>query len=164
MSDQAASLRQWAAKRSEGDAANQAIAQPASTETNQANVEQVVVLGLPALTQENALDAVNVFHRWAAHGKKWVGDAERWRVIPVASDYPDLAKLVDTYPRWALWVDNDLDSFKRAYDALKTIQAIGGPKRIIALHPPMASRRGLLGNIQHVAQAYFGIDVLVFSG
>lgn len=163
MSDQAASLRQWAAKRNEGEPANEIISQPVSAETAQKNVEQVVVLGLPKLDQTQAAKAANVFHRWAEHGKKWVGDAERWRVIPVSADYPELAKLVSTYPRWAVWVEDDLDSFMRVYRALKTIHSVGGPKRIIALHPPMA-RQGLLANIQYVARHYFNIDVLVFSG
>ena len=163
MSDQAASLRQWAAKRNEGEPANEMISQPASTVAPQKNVEQVVVLGLPKLDEAYAAKAANVFHRWAEHGKKWVGDAQRWRVIPVSADYPDLAKLVSTYPRWAVWVDDDLDSFMRVYRALKTIQSVNGPKQIIALHPPMA-RAGLLSNVQYVARHYFNIDVLVFSG
>src|SRR5690554_160118 len=163
MSDQAASLRQWAAKRSEGEPANEVISQPVSVEQPESNVEQVVVLGLPKLDQENALRAASVFQRWAEGGKKWVGEASRWRVIPVAADYPELEKLVGAYPRWAIWVDEDLDSFMRVYQALKRIHAVQGPTRIIALHPPMA-RRGLLANIQQVAQHYFNIDVLVFSG
>lgn len=164
MSDQAASLRQWAAKRNDGDTVTETVTQSASADQQQADVEQVVVLGLSTLTQAQALQAVNVFHRWAEQGKKWVGDPARWRVIPVASDYPNLDKLVSTYPRWAVWIDDDINSFKRAYEALKTIKQAGGPKRVIALHPPMASRKGLLNNIQHVARAYLDIDVLVFSG
>ncbi|RUO60056.1 hypothetical protein [Pseudidiomarina marina] len=163
MSDQAASLRQWAAKRNGDDQANEAVSEKVSATKAADNLEQVVVLGLPKLNEEYALKAASVFHRWAEDGMKWVGAAERWRVIPVSLEYPEFDKLVANYPRWAIWVEGDLDSFQRAYRALKRIHEVNGPRRIIALHPPMA-RKGLLANIQQVARQYFNIDVLVFSG
>ncbi len=153
MSDQAASLRQWAADNPSGESVEE-VATDAT--------KQVVVLGLPAGSDACALAAAKVFHRWSAAGRKWVGDASEWRVIPVATDYPELASLVSKYPRWALWVGDDINSFYRAYQALKAIQQVGGPKRLIALHAPISSRRGLLGNLQHVARKYFDIELLVF--
>lgn len=155
MTDQAAGLRQWAAKSKSVEST------PLQVDSE---LEHVVVLGLPALDKTQTLRAVEVFQRWAEQGKKWVGDSNRWRIIPVASDYPDLAELVKPYPRWALWIDQDLDSFQRAYEALKAVHRAQGPKRMIALNPPLQSRRGLLSHVQQVAKAYFDIDLLVFSG
>ena len=155
MTDQAAGLRQWAAKSKSVEST--------SLQVN-SELEHVVVLGLPVLDKTQATRAVEVFQRWAEQGKKWVGDPNHWRIIPVASDYPDLNELAQTYPRWALWIDQDLDSFQRAYEALKAAHHAQGPKQMIALYPPMQSRRGLLSHVQQVAKSYFDIDLLVFSG
>lgn len=163
MSDQAASLRQWAAKRDGDDSAAEACSEVVSAENASRNLEQVVVLGLPKFSDGYALKAAAVFQRWEEQGMKWVGSADRWRVIPVSLEYPDFDKLVGNYPRWAVWVEDDLDSFARVYRVLKRIHEVDGPRRIVALHPPMA-RQGLLANIQMVARQYFNIDVLVFSG
>lgn len=163
MSDQAASLRQWAAKRDGDDSAVETTSEAVSATTGSHRLEQVVVLGLPKLNEGYARKAATVFQRWADQGMKWVGSADRWRVIPVSLEYPEFDKLVASYPRWAVWVEDDLDSFARVYRVLKRIHEVDGPQRIVALHPPMA-RQGLLANIQMVARQYFNIDVLVFSG
>ncbi|MRJ42125.1 MULTISPECIES: hypothetical protein [Idiomarina] len=165
MSDQAASLRQWAAQRQDqSQDQQQAVSEQVSpSNESQFNGQQVVVLGLPSLHEQHALAALEVFQRWAAAGKKWVGDASQWRVIPVASDYPEMTRLVGTYQRWALWVNDDLDSFARAYRALKAMHQAGAPKQILALHQASLARRGLLANLQDVAKRYFNIELLVLS-
>ncbi|RUO42128.1 hypothetical protein CWE22_08270 [Pseudidiomarina aestuarii] len=149
MTDQAAGLRQWAQERDDGSAL---LTEP----------EDLVVIGLPQLGPGQLQRVEGVLERWQQVGKRWVGDASRWRIIPVATDYPQLDKVVQSYPRLGLWIDTDLDSFYRAYQALRALSAAGvRNQRVLAVHPAMASRRGLLSNVQHIAQTYFDIELLI---
>ncbi|MDX1705738.1 hypothetical protein [Pseudidiomarina sp.] len=157
MSDQAAGLRQWAAKRTDGSD---------STEHDKPRVlagKCVVVLGLPGSEQPQTELASQVFKRWAEGGKKWVGDPASWQMIPASPDHDNLADLAQRHQRWAVWIADDINGFYRAYQALKAI-GTAGPRRVIALHPPIASRQGLLSNLQQVARSYLGIELLLFKG
>lgn len=142
MADQAAGLRQWASENG--------------------TKEPVVVLGIPD-NADAGKQAGAVFERWAEQGKSWVGDPQRWQIIKVAPSYEKPERLIQQYRRWALWVDTDLDAFYNAYQALKALHQWQGPKQILALHPAMGSRKGLLTNLQQVAREYFDIQLLVFS-
>lgn len=157
MSDQAAGLRQWAAKRSD-DSDSAEHNKPASSDA-----KCVVVLGLPGNEQPQTELASQVFGRWAEAGKQWVGDPASWQMIAASPEYDNLADLAQAHDRWAIWIADDINGFYRAYQALKAIGA-AGPRRVIALHPPIASRQGLLGNLQQVARNYLGIELLLFKG
>ncbi|RUO71404.1 hypothetical protein [Pseudidiomarina salinarum] len=154
MSDQAAGLREWAAKRTDNVEGEQL---PATTS------KSVVVLGLPGAAQPQTELASQVFVRWAEAGKKWVGDPASWHIIAASPDYDNLSELAQIHARWAIWIADDINGFYRAYEALKAVAA-AGPRRVIALHPPIASRQGLLGNLQQVARNYLGIDLILFKG
>lgn len=151
MSDQADGLRQWAAKRTDSEQ------QPT------ASSKSVVVLGLPGNVEPQTELASQVFERWADAGKQWVGDPASWHIIAASPDYDDLSELAQAHARWAIWIADDINGFYRAYQALKAIAA-AGPRRVIALHPPIASRQGLLGNLQQVARSYLGIELILFKG
>lgn len=149
MTDQAAGLRQWAQERDDGSAL-------------QSDPEDVVVIGLPKLGPSQLERVEAVFGRWQQAGKRWVGEPSRWHIIPVATDYPQLEVVLAKHSRVALWIDSDLDSFYRAYQALRSLSEAGMQnQRVLAMHPPMISQRGLLSNVQYIAKSYFAIDLLI---
>lgn len=123
----------------------------------------LMVLGLPGTAARHTAKVAELLESWAQEGRDWVGDPRRWHIValPVTSDH--LPLLAAQQPRWALWIDDDLEAFRRGYRLLQRIAEQGGPARLIAVHPPGVGRRGLLNNLQYVAQAYFGIELLVLA-
>jgi len=144
MADQADGLRRWAQTRPVP-----ALEGPT-----------LLVVGLPG---DSAAPAVECLCQWAARGRRWVGDPHAWRVVPLAADSPHLPVLAGRQPRWALWVDTGPDGFRRGYGLLGQLYRGGGPRRLLALHPPGLSRAGLLGNLRGAAARCFGIDLLLLA-
>lgn len=107
--------------------------------------------------------AGEVLEAWARAGSRWVGDPARWRVVAVDAASPHLAPLCAQQSRWALWVDADVDAFRRAYRVLLQLAAAGGPRRLLALHPPGWPRRGLLANLEQVAASFLGVELVVLA-
>lgn len=107
--------------------------------------------------------AAEVLEAWARAGSRWVGDPARWRVVVVDAASPHLAPLCAQQSRWALWVDADVDAFRRAYRVLLQLTAAGGPRRLLALHPPGWPRRGLLANLEQVAASFLGVELVVLA-
>ena len=141
--DQASGLRQWA---------GQATAR-----------RTLVVVGLPGTTAHYSQWVLDLLANWANQGQRWVGTPDAWRIAPVQVNSPHLTTLIDQQPRWALWVGNDLDAFRRSFRVLLQLRNLGGPGRLLAVHPIDMSRRGLLNNLQQAAWRYLGVELLVMA-
>ncbi|WP_192036537.1 hypothetical protein [Halomonas sp. YLGW01] len=121
----------------------------------------LMVLGLPTgASTERAQAALKA---WARQGQRWIGDPGVWHLMACDAESPQLARLARQQPRWALWIDTDGDGFRQAFRVMQAVQQGGGPRRLLALHPPVTSRRGLLNNLQQVARQAFGIELLVVA-
>ncbi|MDR5866895.1 hypothetical protein [Halomonas koreensis] len=168
--DQAAGLRAWAERegRTTQGAAPAApveapVEAPESPAAEPAPTTTLVVVGLPDTSAEQAARVTELFEEWAGRGRRWVGDPRRWKVVPLAVSSPHLAALAEQQPRWALWVGGDAEAFRRAFGVLARLAAAGGPRRLLAVHPPGMSRLGLLDNLRQAAGRYLGIDLLVMA-
>lgn len=159
MTDQAASLREWAAKQQRSEA----TASPSTTVESTKVRHRVMVLRLGKQPSQVTGSYKKVFERWAEQGKKWIGAVEQWQFVSVGPEHPELRELASNCRHWALWIDDDLDGFANAYRCLKALAETGQVKQVLALHEPVSSRRGLLSNLQQVAQQYFGLQLLVFA-
>lgn len=163
--DQAAGLRAWAA--STGRPAPEPTADaPAATsrgEVPDTPAATLVVVGLPGTAPSQAERVTELLEHWAGRGRRWVGDPQRWQVVPLAASSPHLALLAEQQPRWALWVGTDGEAFRRAFAVLGRLAQGGGPRRLLAVHPPGMPRQGLLDNLRQAARHYFGIDLLVMA-
>ncbi|APR03307.1 hypothetical protein [Thauera chlorobenzoica] len=133
---------------------------PASAAPRETAPCTLMVLGLG---ESRSGLAAEVLEAWARAGKRWVGDPARWRIVAVDAASPQLAPLCAQQPRWALWVEGEGDAFRRAYRVLRQLAAAGGPRRLLALHPPGWPRRGLLANLQQVAASCLGIELVVLA-
>lgn len=153
--DQAAGLRQWVLCQNAGEEV------PHGSE--QGRVERILmVVGLPA--DSGRLARVSeCLAQWAASGSRWVGDPGSWRVVSVDLTSPYLPALATQQSRWALWIDTGSDGFRHGYRVLRQLNEREGPRRLLALHPPGLSRRGLLNNLQQAAAAHFGIELVVLA-
>ena len=160
MTDQAASLRAWAAKQERPNEIQDTV--PA-TNADAAKRTVMVLDNTPAGSVKATENYTKVFARWADQGRKWVGSPAQWQFVQVGPNHPELTDIAQQCRYWAIWIDNDLDGFKRAYTCLKALAATGQVKQVLALHEPIRSRRGLLSNLQQVAQNYFDLQLLVFS-
>ncbi|MFC3285435.1 hypothetical protein [Litchfieldella rifensis] len=155
--DQAAGLRSWAAR--------QDIAVEETPDRRVApRLRTLMVVGLPDSSRQQRQRVEQVLHDWHAGGQRWIGDPGAWRVVALDAASPHLTVLADQQPRWALWVDSDLEGFRRAYLALKSLRSRQGPRRLLAIHPGFASRSGLLNNLQQAAADFLGIELLVLDG
>ena len=188
--DQAAGLRQWASGAAQEECPNhvaQALLELARMQTSggasrprstaaaaakrsaipptlSGNQElTLMVLGLPGSATCHTDRVAELLESWSRDGRRWVGDPKAWHIVALPVTSSHLSLLTTQQPRWALWVDDDLDAFRRGYRLLKQIAERGGPNRLIAVHPPGVGRQGLLNNLQYVAQAYFGIELLVLA-
>lgn len=123
----------------------------------------LMVVGLDGQGVEQVARVHQALQRWHANGYAWVGDPARWRVVALASDSPHLATLASQQARWALWVDRDLNSFRRAYLTLRQLHAHGGPQRLLVLHDGIASHAGLLGNLRQAAANFLGVELLLLA-
>ena len=121
----------------------------------------LMVLGLPKVDGIERAQAALV--SWSRQGKRWVGDPAAWQVVACDAHSPRLAQLASQEKRWALWVETDGDGFRQAFNVMRAVRRGGGPRRMLALHPPVASRRGLLNNLQQMAREAFDIDLLVLA-
>ncbi|MGR2737420.1 hypothetical protein ACUY1T_03090 [Billgrantia sp. Q4P2] len=134
-----------------------------SRPTGTAKDVTLMVLGLPGTAERHTAKVTELLESWASEGRRWVGDPRDWRIVALPVGSPHLPVLAAQQAHWALWVDDDLEAFRRGYRLLKQIAEQGGPQRMIAVHPPGMGRQGLLSNLQYVAEAYFGIELLVLA-
>jgi hypothetical protein len=123
----------------------------------------LMVLGLPGTAERHTTRVTELLECWSREGRRWVGDPRAWRIVALSVNSPHLPLLAAQQPHWALWVDDDLEAFRRGYRLLKQIAEQGGPQRLITVHPPGVGRQGLLSNLQYVAEEYFGIELLVLA-
>ncbi|WP_194756439.1 hypothetical protein [Aliidiomarina indica] len=177
--DQAAGLRAWAAQQGNSgsvDAAVMAEAKDTRVASSTGNdksqhtqhvepssLQQLLVLAHPSWTQarEHASEALIRYHE---EGWKWVGSPEQWQLHACAPSAPNFIDIAQTIPRWALWIDTDLHSFQRAYRVLCDLRDTGMKMpRMLLMHPPMVSRRGLINNVQQMARDFFNIELLVLQ-
>lgn len=151
--DQAAGLRRWAEAQS-----------PSSTASATSSASRILVtLGLPQGADSDTAPVIQALERWHDQGQRWVGEPSAWRVVAMEAESPHLPVLAAQQSRWALWVDNDPDGFRRAYRTLKRLAQHNGPKRLLLVHPPLPSRTGLLDNLQQAAAGFLGIQLLVIG-
>ncbi|ATJ84620.1 hypothetical protein ACFPTY_16480 [Halomonas beimenensis] len=162
--DQAAGLRAWAQQEGRDPAASrEAPADPAPAVAPPPTTTTLVVVGLPG-TSTRQVERVSVLlEHWADQGRRWVGDPRGWKVVPLAVTSPHLGVLAEQQKRWALWVDADAEAFRRAMAVLSRLVAGGGPRRLLAVHPPDLPRQGLLENLRQAARHYLGVDLLVMA-
>ncbi|CAM3984806.1 hypothetical protein VRRI112168_09030 [Vreelandella rituensis] len=123
----------------------------------------LVVVGLPGTTAAQAHKVKERLRHWAALGREWAGDPEQWDIHVVAADAAEVATLARQYRRWALWVESDAEAFVQAFRTLRLLHDAGGPRRLLALHEPGLSRRGLLDNLHEAAQYYLGTELLILA-
>ncbi|MDY7219655.1 hypothetical protein TOI97_08780 [Denitrificimonas sp. JX-1] len=154
--DQAAGLRRWVQARGQQDASS--VAEPVSSEKI-----TLMVVGLPDESAAQVARVTAVLEAWAAAGKRWVGNPDHWRVVALDVNSEHLELLASQQSRWALWIDIDKDGFRKAYRVLQQLGLRSGPKRLLAMHPPVQSSRGLLSNVQQAAEELFGIELLVLQ-
>lgn len=169
-SDQAAGLRRWAEQQglklpdepSPAQTHPAAAPQPAS-EVPVRERQTLMVVGLPDGSAQQSARAWQTLQRWHANGHRWIGDPHSWRIVALDTASPHLTILASQQARWALWVDSDLDSFRRAYLTLRRLAEAGGPGRLLVLHPGITSHRGLLDNLRDAAASYLGIELLLLN-
>lgn len=130
-------------------------------ETAPAPRRLLLVLGLLGGDEADTRPVSEALARWQAQGQQWVGEADAWRIVPTSVDSPHLPTLVGEQSRWALWVGNDAEAFRRTYRLLKRLAQRGGPRRLLLVHPPLASRVGLLANLQQAAASFFGFELWI---
>lgn len=100
--------------------------------------------------------AHKTLERWHHQGQRWVGDPAHWRVQPVDNYQHDLCE------RWAVWVDSDLDAFRRTFNTLSRLREQGGPVKVLAMHAGFA-QQGLLNNLREAALRYLGVRLLLIA-
>lgn len=155
VSDQAAGLRQWAGTQ-------QARSPRHEKDVGAARACQtLVVVGLPGVSPSQTQRVLALLDHWAAQGRRWVGSSAQWRIAPVEIAHPQLPMLIRQQSRWALWVGNDPDAFRRAFRQLSQLKERNGPRRLLAVHSPDIPREGLLDNLQQAAWSCLGIELLV---
>jgi hypothetical protein len=123
----------------------------------------LMVLGLPGTAERHTARVTELLESWSQEGRRWVGDPLAWRIVALPINSTHLSLLADQQSRWALWIDDDLEAFRRGYRMLKQIAERGGPRRLIAVHSPGVGPKGLLSNLQYVAETHFGIELLVLA-
>lgn len=159
--DQAAGLRRWAEQQglaaAPAPAAEPPPAAPAERRT-------LMVVGLSSGPERQQLEWVRqALARWYANGHAWLGAPDHWRLVALQADSPHLHTLACQQPRWGLWVDGDLDSFRRAYLCLRRLRESGGPRRLLVLHPGFPSHAGLLDNLRQAAARFLDIELLLLA-
>ena len=152
--DQAAGLRRWAESLP-----------PAPAPVREAAPSRVLMtLGLPEGAKADVAPVVATLRHWHAQGQRWVGEPSAWRVVALDVASPHLSILARQQPRWALWVDDDADGFRRAYRTLKQLaRHQEAPRRLLMVHPPLMSGAGLLGNLRDAAAHFFGIQLIMIG-
>lgn len=162
--DQAAGLRRWAEQFGRAEAAPEAepaaVPLPASVQPEAPPVTLLVV-GLPGPRRGQVARVQACLARWLANGHRWVGDPARWKVVALEADSPHLEVLASQQSRWALWVEDDADGFRRTFRTLRLLRERGGPPRLLVLHGGIASHAGLLRNLQQAAASYLGLELLL---
>lgn len=183
--DQASGLRQWASQQAVGasvcpthvaetllaltrqgaSAVGDRPARPSSPATGAAAGHRgadttLLVIGLPTRQLERVRE---LLAHWHGEGRRWVGDPQRWKLVPVAVENPHLALLAEQQSHWGLWVEADPEAFRRAWRLLLVLAESPGPRQLLLMHPPGLSRRGLLDNLQQAAAHYLGIDLVVLA-
>lgn len=152
--DQAAGLRRWA----------EAMA-PAPGPVHETPPSRVLLtLGLPEGADSDVAPVMRALCRWQAQGQSWVGDPSAWRVVALDVESPHLSALASQQKRWALWVDDDAEGFRRAYRTLKGLaRHPAAPRRLLMVHPPLLSGAGLLGNLRDAASHFFDIQLVMIG-
>ncbi|GAB3460281.1 hypothetical protein [Azotobacter salinestris] len=158
--DQAAGLRRWAEQH--GGGAGEAPVAALSSGTPEEPRPTLMVVGLPPGAQRQRLERVRrTLQRWKANGHAWVGDPSRWQLVALEESSPHLHTLACQQSRWALWVEGDPDSFRRAYQCLRLLREGGGPTRLLVMHPGFDSHAGLLDNLRQAARTFLEIELLL---
>lgn len=158
--DQAAGLRRWAERQGLAPTAD-------TTPTPVAPVAPVerrtlMMVGLAPGPERPQLERMQrTLERWHANGHIWLGPPGNWRLVAMQADSPHLHTLASQQPRWGLWVNGDLDGFRRAYLTLRRLRENGGPRRLLVLHPGFTSHAGLLGNLRQAAASFLDIELLL---
>lgn len=161
--DQAAGLRRWAEQFA---AVQPAAAEVEVVEAVPAPAEPPVtllVVGVPGAAAARPRRVQGVLARWAANGHRWVGAPTRWKVVPLDPDSPHLDVLASQQSRWALWVGDDEEAFRRAWRQLRTLREHGGPARLLVLHDGIATNAGLLDNLRQAAASYLQVELLLIE-
>ncbi|MBA2778886.1 hypothetical protein H1D44_08240 [Halomonas kenyensis] len=135
------------------------VARPPSGEQERT----LMVVGLPGTAERHTARVTELLQSWSQEGRRWVGDPQAWRIVALPIHSAHLSLLADQQSRWALWIDDDLEAFRRGYRMLKQIAERDGPRRLIAVHSPGLGPKGLLSNLQYVAETHFGIELLVLA-
>ncbi|CAD5379300.1 conserved hypothetical protein [Pseudomonas sp. OF001] len=161
--DQAAGLRRWAEQFGRAEAPSTAAPAPAPQAPPRPEAEPatLLVIGLPGPRSAQGRRVLECLTRWQVNGHRWVGDPARWKVVALEADSPHLDVLASQQPRWALWVEDDADGFRRSFRTLRRLREQGGPQRLLVLHGGIASHAGLLRNLQQAAAAYLDMQLLL---
>lgn len=170
--DQAAGLRRWAESQAPSVEPSATIEPSTILESSFVPISQtatsqpakvLVTLGLSRGAEADVAPVIEALTRWHTQGQRWVGHPTSWRILPLSMSSPHFSALVTQQSRWALWVGDDLDGFRRAYTLLKRLAQQGGPRRLLLVHPPLPSRTGLLNNLQQVAAQFLDMELLVIT-
>lgn len=159
--DQAAGLRRWAQAELDSQPEHEQSAPPETSEAPPVALRAMMVVGLAGGENAATQPVHDALQRWHDQGQRWVGDPEAWRLVPISVDSPHLSALLGQQAHWALWVGDDGEGFRRAYRTLKRLAQRGGPKRLLLVHPPLASRAGLLSNLQQAAAEFLGFELWI---
>lgn len=160
--DQAAGLRRWAEQFGRAEAPPEPAPEPAPVPAQaEAPPLTLLVVGLPGPRRGQSVRVQACLARWLANGHRWVGDPARWKVVALEADSPHLDVLASQQSRWALWVEDDADGFRRSFRTLRVLRERGGPQRLLVLHGGIASHAGLLRNLRQAAAAYLDIELLL---
>lgn len=160
--DQAAGLRRWAEQFGRAEASPEPVSVPESAPAQaEAPPLTLMVVGLPGPRRGQSARVQACLARWLANGHRWVGDPARWKVVALEADSPHLEVLASQQSRWALWVEDDADGFRRTFRTLRLLREQSGPQRLLVLHGGIASHAGLLRNLQQAAAAYLNIELLL---
>lgn len=159
--DQAAGLRRWAQAGLDSQSEREDAAPVQPSVVSAVASRALMVVGLAGGENAAMQPVHDALQRWHGQGQRWVGAPEAWRLVPINVDSPHLSTLLGEQAHWALWVGDDGDGFRRAYRMLKRLAQRGGPKRLLLVHPPLASRAGLLSNLQQAAAEFLGFELWI---
>ncbi|GAA5175084.1 hypothetical protein [Modicisalibacter zincidurans] len=159
--DQAAGLRRWAQAGLGSQPEQHQELETKATVAPAVASRVLMIVGLAGGENASLQPVHDALQRWREQGQRWVGEPEQWRLVPIAVDSPHLATLLGQQGHWALWVGGEGDGFRRAYRTLKRLAQRGGPKRLLLVHPPFASRAGLLSNLQQAAAEFLGLELWI---
>ena len=156
LSDQAASLREWANEQAQNRNVAYTAPEPAPVTAVHRAQRQLIVAGLKG-NNAACQDTVKArLQQWSDAGYRWVGDPADWDIVL----WRPGQETINGCKRWAIWVGSDLSAFNQCFATLKSLAPLQLTGKILALHEPGISGKGLLNNLCSLADEWLDMKVV----